>query len=123
MRNGGAAITTLVRNIGSSIGISMVIANLTSKTTEMHARITESVTPFNDALQMPDVASHLNMATDMGRAMLDAIVTQQAAMIAYINDYKLLMVLTLAMIPLVLIIGTSKRKLTEQDLEDSIVVD
>src|SRR6185437_6403082 len=72
MRNGGAAITTLVRNIGSSIGISMVIANLTSKTTEMHARITESVTPFNDALQMPDVASHLNMATDMGRAMLDA---------------------------------------------------
>ncbi len=123
MRNGGAAMTTLVRNIGSSVGISMVIANLTSKTNEMHARITEYVTPFNDALQMPDVASALNMHSDMGRAMLDAIVTQQAAMIAYINDYKLLMVLTLAMVPLVLIIGTSKRKLSEQDLEDSVVVD
>jgi len=122
MRNGGAAITTLVRNIGSSIGISMVIANLTSKTTEMHARITESVTPFNDALQMPDVASHLNMATDTGRAMLDAIVTQQAAMIAYINDYKLLMVLTLAMIPLVLIIGTSKRQSQNQQ-DESVVLD
>ena len=48
---------TLVRNIGSSIGISMVIANLTSKTTEMHASLAEQVTPFNDALQMPDVAS------------------------------------------------------------------
>ena len=122
MRNGGAAITTLVRNIGSSIGISMVIANLTSKTTEMHARITESVTPFNDALQMPDVASHLNMATDTGRAMLDAIVTQQAAMIAYINDYKLLMVLTLAMVPLVLIIGTSKRQSQNQQ-DESVVLD
>jgi len=111
-----------VRNIGSSIGISMVIANLTSKTTEMHARIAESVTPFNDALQMPDVASHLNMATDMGRAMLDAIVTQQAAMIAYINDYKLLMVLTLAMVPLVLIIGTSKRQSQNQQ-DESVVLD
>ena len=123
MRNGGAAITTLVRNIGSSVGISMVIANLTSKTTEMHARITEGVTPFNDALQMPDVASQLDVHTDLGRALLDAMVTKQAAMIAYINDYKLLMVLTLAMVPLVLIIGTSKRKLSEQDLEDSVVVD
>ena len=36
--------------------------------------------------------------------MLDEIVTQQAAMIAYLNDFKLLMMLTLAMIPLVLII-------------------
>jgi DHA2 family multidrug resistance protein len=123
MRNGGAAITTLVRNIGSSVGISMVIANLTDKTTEMHARIAEQVTPFNDALQMPDVAVHLDMHSELGRALLDAIVTKQAAMIAYLNDYKLLMVLTLAVMPLVLIIGTSKRKLTEQDLEDSVVVD
>src|SRR5262245_43477006 len=39
LRTGATAITTLTRNIGSSIGISMVIANLTSKTTEMHARL------------------------------------------------------------------------------------
>jgi len=109
LRTGGTAILTLVRNIGSSIGISMVIANLTSKTTEMHARLTEQVTPFNDALQMPDVASNLNTHTDLGRALLDAIVTQQAALIAYLNDYKLLMFLTLAMIPLVWIIGTAKK--------------
>ena len=108
LRTGGAAITTLVRNIGSSIGISMVIANLTSTTTVMHARISESVTPFNDALQMPDVAANLNINTDTGRALLDGIVTQQAAMIAYLNDFKLLMILTLAMIPLVWLIGTAK---------------
>ena len=108
LRTGATAITTLTRNIGSSIGISMVIANLTSKTTEMHARLTEQVTPFNDALQMPDVAGNLNVHTDMGRAMLDAIVTQQAAMLAYINDFKLLMILTLAVIPMILIIGNSR---------------
>jgi DHA2 family multidrug resistance protein len=104
LRNGGTSILTLVRNIGSSIGISMVIANLTNKTTEMHARIVEQVTPFNNALQMPDVAANLNVHSQTGLTMLDEIVTQQAAMIAYLNDFKLLMVLTLAMIPLVLII-------------------
>jgi DHA2 family multidrug resistance protein len=109
LRTGATAITTLTRNIGSSIGISMVIANLTSKTTEMHARLTEQVTPFNDALQMPDVAANLNVHADTGRALLDLIVTQQAAMLAYLNDFKLLMVLTLAVIPLILIIGNIRR--------------
>jgi DHA2 family multidrug resistance protein len=108
MRNGGTAITTLVRNIGSSIGISMVIANLTSKTTQMHERIGENVTPFNNALQFPDIASILNTGTDAGRAMLDAIVTQQAAVIAYANDFKLLMVLCILSMPLVFVIGKSR---------------
>ena len=109
LRTGGTAITTLVRNIGSSVGISMVIANLTSTTTVMHARIVESVTPFNDALQMPDVAANLNVNSDAGRALLDQIVTKQAAMIAYLNDFKLLMILTLMMVPLVLLIGTAQK--------------
>ena len=104
LRNSGTSILTLVRNIGSSVGISMVIANLTDKTIEMHARLTEQLTPFNDALQMPDVAANLNVHSQTGLALLDGIVTQQAALIAYLNDYKLLMALTLAMIPLVLII-------------------
>jgi DHA2 family multidrug resistance protein len=108
LRNGATAITTLTRNIGSSVGISMVISNLTSKTTEMHARIVEGVTPFNNALQMPDVAGNLNVHSETGLAMLDGIVTQQAAMIAYINDFKLLMILTLAMVPLVMLIGTAR---------------
>ena len=108
LRNSGTSILTLVRNIGSSVGISMVIANLTDKTIEMHARLTEHVTPFNGALQMPDVMNHLNVQTDAGRALLDQIVTQQAMMIAYLNDYKLLMALTLVMIPLVMIISTAR---------------
>ena len=50
LRTEGTAILTLVRNIGSSIGISMVIAQLTSTTIRMHAHLREFVTPFNDAL-------------------------------------------------------------------------
>jgi DHA2 family multidrug resistance protein len=108
LRTDGTAILTLVRNIGSSIGISVMIANLTSTTTYMHARLSESVTPFNDALKMPDVSSILDPSTERGLALLDQIVTQQATIIAFSNDFKLLMWLILASIPLVLIIGTSR---------------
>jgi MFS transporter, DHA2 family, multidrug resistance protein len=117
LRNSGTSILTLVRNIGSSIGISMVIANLTDKTIEMHARIVEGVTPFNDALQMLDVAANLNVHTDTGLAMLDQIITQQAAMIAYLNDFKLLMILTLAMVPLVLLIRATQKTPGAPELE------
>jgi DHA2 family multidrug resistance protein len=108
LRTEGSAMLTLVRNVGSSIGISVVIANLTNTTTYMHARLTEYVTPFNNALQMPDVAGTLNLGTDMGRAMLDQIVTTQAMVISYSNDFLFLMWLTLASVPLVFIIGSSR---------------
>jgi DHA2 family multidrug resistance protein len=124
LRNGGTSMLTLVRNIGSSVGISMVIANLTSKTTYMHERIGAAVTPFNDALQMPDVVTHLNVATDTGKAMLDGIITQQANLIAYLNDFKLLMWLTLIMVPLVLLIGTKQKRPDaageEEIMEDAV---
>jgi MFS transporter, DHA2 family, multidrug resistance protein len=120
LRNGGTSILTLVRNIGSSIGISMVIANLTDKTNYMHERLAAQVTPFNNALQMPDVHAILNLTTETGRAIMDAIVTRQATMIAYLNDYKLLMALTLATIPLVLIIGTAPKTPDKEPSEAAV---
>ena len=52
----------------------------------------------------------LSTATDQGRALLDAMLTQQATVIAYDNTFKLLMVLTLVALPLVLVIGSSRAK-------------
>jgi DHA2 family multidrug resistance protein len=108
LRTDGTAILTLVRNVGSSVGISLVIAQLTQETTRMHAHLAEYVNPFNDALSFPDVHAILNTATDAGRAMLEALITQQAAIIAYANDFKLLMYLTVIAIPLVFIIGSAR---------------
>jgi DHA2 family multidrug resistance protein len=107
LRTDGASILTLVRNIGSSIGISVVIAQLTSTTIRMHAHLVEYVTPFNNALQMPDVASTLSLTDPTGLAMMDQIVIQQATVIAYANDFKVLMYLTLVTLPLVFAIGTT----------------
>jgi DHA2 family multidrug resistance protein len=110
LRTSGAALLTLIRNLGSAIGISMVIALLTSKTTEMHARLAEHVTPFNDALR--EAGAVLDTATDRGRALLDAMLTQQATVIAYQNDFKLLMILTLISMPFVLIIRPTHKRAT-----------
>jgi MFS transporter, DHA2 family, multidrug resistance protein len=51
----------------------------------------------------PAVAQFWNPLTAAGRAALDAMITQQAQIIAYIDDYKLLMIATLAVIPLLIV--------------------
>jgi DHA2 family multidrug resistance protein len=107
LRTDGTAILTLVRNIGSAIGISVMIAELTSTTIAMHAHLSEYVTPFNNALQMPNAAT-LDLNTDTGRALMDQLLTQQGMIIAFSNDFLMLMWLTIAVMPLVLMIGTSK---------------
>jgi MFS transporter, DHA2 family, multidrug resistance protein len=103
MRTEGTAMWTLIRNLGSSIGVSVVIANLTNKTSMMHERLMEGVTPFNLGLADP-AAAMLDPSTDTGRALLEQLVTQQATIIAYANDFKLMFVMTLLAYPLVLLI-------------------
>lgn len=114
LRTDGASTLTLVRNIASSIGISVLIAELTRNTTSTHAVLTESVNPFRIALQMPSVTSVLDLATDAGRAMADQIVNLQAQIIAYSDNFRVLMVLTLASLPLVLLISSTKAQLRAQ---------
>jgi len=110
LRTSGTAITTLVRNLGSAIGISMAIAFLTSKTREMHALLAEHITPFNDALR--DAGALIDPTTDQGRMLLDNLVTQQATVIAYQNDFYMLLVFTLLTMPCVLLIGSSHTRRT-----------
>jgi DHA2 family multidrug resistance protein len=99
----GAGLYSLARNIGSSIGISVVNALLTRNTQINHASIAAHVTAVNRALQEPAVARFWDPMTASGRAALDAVVTRQAQIIAYIDDYRLLMLATLAVLPLLLV--------------------
>jgi DHA2 family multidrug resistance protein len=103
LRTQGTAMWTLIRNLGSSIGVSIVIANLTNSTILMHARLAETVTPFNQALSDPNAAM-LDPGTEMGRALLEQMMTQQATLMAYANDFKLMMVMTLLAFPMILLI-------------------
>src|SRR6267142_1887244 len=106
-RTEGSGLYNLSRNIGSSVGISVVNALLTSNTQVNHAEIATHVTAVNRAFEQPSVAQFLNPVTEAGRAALDALVTRQAQIIAYIDDYKLLMIATLAVVPLLIVFKKS----------------
>jgi DHA2 family multidrug resistance protein len=102
-RTEGAGLYSLSRNIGSSVGISVVNALLTRNTQINHAEIAQHVTAVNRAFESPAVTQFWNPLTAAGRAALDAMITQQAQIIAYIDDYKLLMIATLAVFPLLIV--------------------
>ncbi len=107
LRTAGTTVITLVRNVSSSIGISLAIASLTSTTTLMRARLAENVTPFNDALQMPS-AAQLNAGTDQSNAMLDAMLNQQATVMAFDNVFYLLMWVCIIAMPFIAFVGSSR---------------
>ena len=103
LRTEGAGIYNLARNIGSSVGISVVNSLLTENTQANHADIAQHVTAVNRIFEHPATSQLLNPLTAAGRAALDAIITQQAQIISYIDDYKLLMIATVAVIPLLMV--------------------
>ena len=103
LRTEGAALWTLIRNIGSAVGISVVIAQLTSMTTMYHSQLVEHLTPFSDSMHMPDAASLMHGGAS-ALASLDLLVTQQAAMLAYSNDFLLMMFVSLCAFPLLALI-------------------
>jgi DHA2 family multidrug resistance protein len=108
-RNEGTALFSLMRNLGSSIGISIVISYLARRIATNHAVLSEQISlssqPLRDALQ----AGAYNLATPQGLAMLDAEVTRQAATLAYLQDFRLMMFITLATLPLVLLLRPAPR--------------
>jgi DHA2 family multidrug resistance protein len=102
----GTGLYNLSRNIGSSVGISVVSALLVENTQANHADIASYVTPFNHAFAAP-AAEAVSPLTAAGRAALDVLVTTQATIISYIDDFKLLMLMSIAVMPLVLLLRKS----------------
>jgi DHA2 family multidrug resistance protein len=93
-----------------------VIAQLTEGSRRTYAILSQHVNPFNHALQMPDVRSMIDMGTDKGRAMMDVMVNLQAQIIAFSQDYQMVMIFTLCAIPLGIMIGSTKAALRKQSL-------
>ncbi len=112
----GAGMYTLIRNMGSSAGISMVNAVLTTNTQINHAEIAGHVSAVNRMFEDPAIEQFWNPVTAAGRAALDAVVTRQAEIIAYIDDYKLLLIITLAVLPLLLFFKKPSGRGTEHPM-------
>ena len=105
----GAGIYNLARTLGSSAGISMVNSLLAHNIQVNHANIATYVTAFNRNLGDPHIARFWSPFTVAGRAALDAVLNQQAQVIAYNDDYKVLTLATLSSLPLLFMLKRKER--------------
>ena len=105
----GTALRALMRMLGGSIGIAILEAQLTRNTQIVHSRLIEGLRPDNPMLQGHLLAQQYSLSAPSGVAALNAEVTRQAAMIGYIDDFKLMMVVILISLPLLFLIKVPKR--------------
>jgi DHA2 family multidrug resistance protein len=104
LRTQGTSIYSLMRNMGSSIGISVTGALLVRNTQINHAEIGAAVTPFNRMLQSGAAGRLWDPSGAQGAAALDAVINRQASAIAYADDFKLMMIMAMMAAPLILLI-------------------
>jgi DHA2 family multidrug resistance protein len=121
LRTEGTALLSLLRNVGSAIGISVTGAMVIRNEQVEHSILSGYVTPLNRAFQ--GVASALSPVTAHGAQMLDAIINRQAEIIAYNNDWKLMMLMALPMLPLLLLMRGPKKGAAGPGVEHAAVMD
>jgi DHA2 family multidrug resistance protein len=100
-RADAASLFSLVRNIGSSVGISIVATQLAHNTVAARSDLVSKLTPFSQNLD-----ALFGSSTDVTSTLvqLNAEVQAQAAMVAYVDDFMLMFYLTLAAIPLIFLL-------------------
>ena len=106
----GTAIRALMRMLGGSIGIAILETQLTQNTQIVHSRLIEGLRPDNPLTQSPLLPPWFDLTTTHGLAALNQEVTRQAAMIGYIDDFALMLIVILASLPLLLLVRGPRRQ-------------
>jgi DHA2 family multidrug resistance protein len=101
LRTEGTSFYSLMRNVGSSVGISVAMTIVARMTQINHASLAEHVDPTNPIYRSAAMARGLGLDTQVGMAMLNSEMTRQASAIAYLNDFRLMMYMTALAIPIV----------------------
>jgi DHA2 family multidrug resistance protein len=107
LRGYATSLQALCRNIGQAVGVSVTSLLLVRGAQTSHADIAAGITPFDRVLQAGDAASRmLNPATRHGVAMLNEMVSQQAQIIAYNSDFR---IMSLVVVPPLLLLLVMRR--------------
>ncbi len=110
-----AGLFSLVRNMGSSIGVSIAYSLFAVNLQTQHAYLSENITPYAFSLGLQQLPQELNNEIASALMLIDAEINRQAATIAYVNDFKLMMWVILAIVPMVFLLrGPSRSKPAEQ---------
>ncbi len=106
----GTALRAVMRNVGGSVGISILVGQLTDDKQAIHSRLVEHLRPDNPLAHPSLLPSPFSLTDPKGLVALNAEVSRQAEMIAYINDFALMMALVIASMALLLLVRRQERK-------------
>jgi DHA2 family multidrug resistance protein len=115
--NAASGLINLARNIGGSIGISLVTTMLARRGQVHQARLSDHIHSGNNTLHTMIAATTRNLiargssasqATQQAHALVARLIDQQATMLAYIDNFWLLGVAVMAMIPFVFLMKKVK---------------
>jgi DHA2 family multidrug resistance protein len=109
LRGEGSSVFTLIRNLGAAVGISIMQALVVSNTQSMHESLASHANPA-DPMFASQMAGQLDLTTQAGLAALNGEITRQATMIAYLDDFQLMLVVTLLCMPMLLLMRRPKQK-------------
>jgi DHA2 family multidrug resistance protein len=99
-----------MRMLGGSIGIAILETQLSQNTQIVHSRLIEWLRPDNPLAQAPYLAAPYSLTSPSGIAALNQEVTRQAAMIAYNDDFALMLIVILVSLPLLLLVRVPRRQ-------------
>lgn len=103
LRTDGAALFNLTRSLGSSIGIAVTMSQLARNMQVSHADLSQQITGASTGIDPLTILAMGDTGATIA-AMLNGEVTRQAAMIAYIDDFHLMLIACLVTLPLVLLL-------------------
>ena len=103
------AVYHLLRNLGATLFISISVAEVVRSTGVNYARMTEIVSPYNKTLAMPWVTGLWELESLAGLERLSREISRQATLIAYVNAFGLYTAVSAAAIPLVMLLGRTKK--------------
>lgn len=109
-RNEGTALYSLIRNIGSSIGISAVTTYLSQRVQINHAAFADYITPFNKALQAAAHVGAADLSTTIGLVKLNNDVTYQASLLGYLQDFRIMMFLCVLMLLMMVLLRKPQKR-------------
>jgi DHA2 family multidrug resistance protein len=103
-RADASAFYSLSRNIGSSVGVSVLMGALAVYIRENRAHLVTHINPFNPLLANPDFVIPGGIGSPEGMAIVDHLVQREALMLGYLQDFRLMTLMTCLAIPLVLVL-------------------
>ena len=109
LRPDGTSFISLSRRLGSSVGVSFLISQLVRNTQENRAGLVEYISPYNDLLRQGQIRDRWDTETLNGLLSLEREIQRQSEFLAYLQDFQMMTIIILLLIPLVFLLRGQSR--------------